>query len=317
MCSFIKQITHTCPENVSHRNNPIPIMRKALIIFCILFLARQVYSQTVVDTVKLWNVAYCSAGGLGFVCETVSYKFQSDTTINSYQYKILLKTSDTTLSNWWAEGAMREVGSKIYYYNYSDQTEYLVYDFGANLGDTIKAITFCGNYLIVDSVDTLMINGQARRRLIFNFPSCLYTEEWIEGIGSNHGIVNMFSVFGFLPFDSGEELLCYWEDGFVKWINPAYNQCYYVTTEIYEQISNSSISVFPNPLIDVAKVELNSISKNWSWELYSSIGQLVQEKCNITTNSLEIDKGHLPAGIYFYQVRTADSKKYFGKLVVE
>lgn len=295
----------------------IAVIKKAFIIFSLLILTSHVKSQTIVDTTKLWNVATCSGGPFGFECETISYKFHTDTTINLSQYKILLETKDSSLSNWWSEGALREIGSKVYYYNFSNQTEYLLYDFGANVGDTIKAISFCENYLIVDSVDIVMIDGHAKRRLIFDFPSCVYTEEWIEGIGSNHGIVNSFSVFGFLPFDFGEDLLCYWEASQVKWVNPAYNQCYYITTQVQEQNKYHKISVFPNPFKDFAKVELNTINNNWSWELYNSMGQLVQRKFNLSGSALELNRGDLPAGIYFYQVRVVDSAKLSGKLLIE
>ena len=165
-------------------------MNQFYILFALITSTLTATSQGFVDTTKLWNVAECSVGPFGEDCRTTSYKLHGDTTIGIHTYKKLYVGMDTTLTNGTLIGAMRDSGQKVYYNNALG--EHLLYNFGANVGDTIKPLSylFCSeNYLIVDSVDTVIVHGQSKRRLIFNFLSCLYTEEWIEYIGSNNGLI--------------------------------------------------------------------------------------------------------------------------------
>jgi hypothetical protein len=250
------------------------------------------------------------------MCQPVSYKLEGDTTIGSDLYKKLYKTSDTTLTSWTLNGAMRDSVQMVYYHDFFG--EYLLYNFAANVGDTIKPISFCANnYLIVDSVDSVIVYGQLKRRLIFNFPSCGYVEEWIEDIGSNHGVVNELLVNGNLVPDGGTDLLCYWQSDTVKWINQVYNDCYFRTVGIEEQNSSIGLTVSPNPFMDFAIIRLHGLDARWNWSLYNSIGQTVQIVEDISDSQLSIEKGELAAGVYIYQVRTEKQVVSTGKLILE
>lgn len=273
-------------------------------------------AQSFVDTTKLWNVAECFAGPFGSYCSPISYKLQGDTVLGLNTYKKLYWTTDTTLTNWGLDGALRDSGQKVFYHNFS--YEYLLYDFGANVGDTIESILFCSfNHLIVDSVDTITIYGQPKRRLIFNYPNCAYTEEWIEDIGSNHGVINEFIVNGNLVWDFGELLLCYWQNDTVKWINPAFNDCFYKTVGIKEQYNPNYLTITPNPFKDVATAELHGVKSKWTWTLYNSIGQRVQHIENIDNSHLTIKREHLETGVYLYQVWNGKQIIVTGKLAIE
>ncbi|MBK8365242.1 MAG: hypothetical protein IPL24_16695 [Bacteroidetes bacterium] len=143
-------------------------MKIVCIFITLIFLSKTSKSQTFVDTTKLWNVLQCYSGPFGSDCETYSYRLSGDTTLGVYQYKKLLQTNDTTLIYWSLKGAMRDSGQKVFYTDFFN--EYLLYDFGANVGDTIRSIFFCQDtLLVVDSVDTVMIDADFKRRLFFNF----------------------------------------------------------------------------------------------------------------------------------------------------
>ncbi len=291
-------------------------MKQLLFLLALFISSLASYSQAFVDTTKLWNVTECSSGPFGVMCLPVSYKLEGDTTIGSNLYKKLYKTSDTTLTSWFLNGAMRDSVQMVYYHDFI--AEYLIYNFAANVGDTIKPISFCANnYLIVDSVDTVIVHGQLKRRLIFNFPSCAYVEEWIEDIGSNHGVINELLVNGNLVPDGGTDLLCYWQSDTVKWINQVYNDCYFRTVGIQEQNSSISIRIFPNPFSDFTIVQLQGLKGKWSWTLYNSIGQTVQFVDNIAESQLKIEKGDLIAGVYMYQVRKEKQVVSTGKLMLK
>ncbi len=289
-------------------------MKFVYILTTLLFLSKTSRAQSFADTTKLWNVAQCSAGPFGSSCFTASYKLMGDTTVGQYQYKKIYKTLDTALASWTLRGAMRDSGQKVFYTDFLN--EYLLYDFDANVGDTIRSILFCQDtLLIVDSVDTILVDGVTKRRLLFNFPGCTYREVWIEDIGSVHGIINQTTVYGNLVADLGEDLLCYWQNDTVRWINPVYNDCYYVTLGISER--NLVIpKLFPNPVNDISTIELDGINGAWNWQLYNIYGQVVQSTDNIKNSQYEIKRGGLPAGVYFYYIDSKNSIVTKGKLII-
>lgn len=289
-------------------------MKIVCIFITLIFLSKTSKSQTFVDTTKLWNVLQCYSGPFGSDCETYSYRLSGDTTLGVYQYKKLLQTNDTTLIYWSLKGAMRDSGQKVFYTDFFN--EYLLYDFGANVGDTIRSIFFCQDtLLVVDSVDTVMIDADFKRRLFFNFSNCGFTEVWIEDIGSIFGIASSFTVYGDLPSDYGEELLCYWKNDTVRWINPVYNDCYYVVLDIVEE-NEFTIKIFPNPINDLATIDLHGINSDWNWRLYNNLGQVVQTTENIYSSRFEINRGALPSGVYFYYIDSKDAFISKGKLII-
>jgi hypothetical protein len=252
----------------------------------------------------------------GDICYNVTYKLEGDTNIGGHLFKKLY-SGDSTWTNWYLNGALRDSGQKVIYNNFYG--EYLLYDFGANVGDTIDSISFClENYLIVDSIDTVMIAGQPRRRLIFDFSaSCSYVSEWVEGIGSNHGLVNNLDVHGWFVFDYWEFLVCYWEDGTLRWMNPDYNTCYYFTLGMDELPPSSPARIYPNPVHDKAIIEIAGRIKRWRWTLYNSLGQIVSQEENIDKNSYLFERGELTDGIYFYQAHSDGVLISSGKLCIE
>lgn len=291
-------------------------MKHFYIIFAFFIVSITANSQSFVDTTKLWNVVECYSGPFGSDCITMSYKLQGDTSIGLNSYKLFYQTSDTTLNNWFLRGAMRDSGQRVFFTDFV--YEYLLYHFGANVGDTIEPINFCAeNYLIVDSVDTVLINGQPKRRMLFNFQNCTYREEWIEDIGSIHGPVNEFLLNGVFVFDLGLDLLCYWKNDTVQWINPTYNDCYFVLTGINEPINTVSLSISPNPINDYAIIQLKGTYSNWNWALYNSIGLKVQNIENIKEPQLRIYRDNLSAGVYLFQVRNEKGILSTGRLIIQ
>ncbi|MBL1232528.1 MAG: T9SS type A sorting domain-containing protein [Vicingaceae bacterium] len=80
---------------------------------------------------------------------------------------------------------------------------------------------------------------------------------------------------------------------------------------------SSSFIIYPNPFNDFAIVELKESSDNWSWTLYNSFGQKVQEIKKITNQRLIINKGDLPVGIYLYDIQVKDKLPMTGKLIIK
>ena len=94
---------------------------------------------------------------------------------------------------------------------WADSTEFLLYDFGLQLGDSLKG--YCANMNIglnpiVSSIDSILIDNSWRRKINFknqsdNEEGCLY---FIEGIGSSLG----FMAIQYCPsFEGTANLECF------------------------------------------------------------------------------------------------------------
>jgi hypothetical protein len=77
-----------------------------------------------------------------------------------------------------------------------------------------------------------------------------------------------------------------------------------------------AINVYPNPSKDDVTFEiLNAQQSNYSLQIFNSIGSSVLQR-SISNNKITIQKGSLPAGIYFYQVSYAQGIAGVGKLII-
>jgi hypothetical protein len=267
--------------------------------------AQSMPAQTFVDTTKLWSTLECSVGPFGADCMPVYYKLKGDTIIDTRHYTNLHMTSDTTLLTWFPSGAIRDTANKAFFHDFV--TEHLLYDFTANAGDTIKPISFCSSvFLIVDSVDSILVHGEMKRRILFHWPSCITTEEWIEDIGSIHGLTSQLSLYGILAADRGSDLLCYWQNDTLKFSNSLYNNCYYRTTGIRDTEHSRAVIVHPNPAkgnihckIDQSKESLNRVV------LKNLTGQTIYENSQVSLGNFQIhsiDLSRLSDGLYILEI---------------
>lgn len=77
-----------------------------------------------------------------------------------------------------------------------------------------------------------------------------------------------------------------------------------VCTEI-EELTNTSFSIYPNPVNNFLNVENKSIYPETIIELYNSIGQRL-ELYTLNNTSSVIDLENFPKGIYFLQIKNID-----------
>ena len=204
------------------------------------------WSDTWCDT---WNVMEHDMGMTSDTEKTWRHYLAQDTIINEQTY--------THVNYYWT---LEE--SKVYkiahvrfsedkkVYALMDDTEYLVYDFAVQVGDTIETIVGVGygsmlQQLLVHQID---IDGATNRKTITLYPICRieddeYDEDWvylwdccpvqwIEGVGSTDGFL-----MGYPPCDwvggIGCDLLCAYKDDELKYTGDLYDEygCEYNATE--------------------------------------------------------------------------------------
>ena len=264
-----------------------------------------------------WNVAKTYPNGNmqnpNFVATTTKiYGFQGDTLLNSEQWFKMFATSDSLfLSNLTYLGLTRTSNNRILFIDTLNQVDTL-YDFNLNIGDSVLFNLFgsAPEKIPIINIDSIQINGNFYKQFHFAEPTVinafdLLNEVWIEGIGSIHG-----PIFPNHPVKFSTEisdsllLICTRYNNQQFWQHPSYNSCYVNIVLGFDNLTQTNLNIFPNPVEDKVKINLTK-TDNYSINIFNVNGQKLIED-NIVSNSLTIDLSELNDGIYFIII---DNKK--------
>ena len=213
---------------------------KKLFTSIFIMLSALLYCQSpyqIVDTTKTWNTIHYWSGSWGVLnCGgTTTTKFEGDTVVNGKSYLKVFESQDSLQTNWVQVGLIREdTNTHQVYFTDNYINEGLLYDFDLEIGDTVYVENFYNSEsvsLIVNNIDSIIINGNSRKKYFLYSEEYHRTEIWIEGIGSLRGILYSGK---FPPPGGGVELLCSHQDGSLIYINPNFAACFY--NEFYPQI---------------------------------------------------------------------------------
>ncbi len=290
-------------------------MKKAFIIIGILIYSLTSFSQEYIPLLedeKSWSVL-----SVGYISgdpyydttySTISYKLMGDTVLNSVVYKKLYKSDEEYPINWSLEAYMREDNEvhKVWMKMESDEQEYLLYDFDAQLGNTLTIGYGMPVSLLIDSITLVEIDGVMRQKhWLSSIDMPHYKETWINGIGSNKGMLYSGSV---MIVGGWYWLLCMNEDGSVVYENPDYESCYLTTGA--EHISNHSLgfSIYPNPTQDYISINTPSSFESNSVEIdiYCMSGKIVdhfQINTKASNSAYVYPLNNNKSGIYICQIK--------------
>lgn len=221
---------------------------------------------------------------------TQTFKISGDTIVNNQVFKKIYKSEEEIPVNWVYEGSIREEDEKVWYVSHFNNEERLIYDFTLNVGDTMEFQY--QPYMVVDSIAFHEIAGIERKHIYFSYIDFSpHKELWIEGIGSIYGILSSGSggsIGGWTWF------LCMSENGELIYMNPNYNSCFLINTEINETKS-LDFNIFPNPTTGLLKIEnLNNVTIN-SIRLVDLIGQTIK---TIENDQTSFDLTGIASGSY-------------------
>jgi len=103
--------------------------------------------------------------------ETFIYKFSGDTLINDIDYLKVFKTSDSLEIAWTSYGFIRETEDKEVFFRNLEDSEGLLYDFDAEINDTIYLINTTSEFeymdtmaIVVSDIDSIEINGTYKKK---------------------------------------------------------------------------------------------------------------------------------------------------------
>ena len=230
-----------------------------------------------------------------------------DTIIGDVRYMKIMGTLNDGYPHLFT--VLREEDGKVWKRHLNTSMETLLYDFTANVGDTL-CFGEPGASFVLDSISMVQIGDVDRRKFWFGLEydgsgNPRAKETWVEGVGSDFGLL-WSGYYG--VYDGWHCLLCFHQYGELVWQNPEYNTCSYPYDAI-EENKDSEISVYPNPVRDRVVIEGIEVAEV---DVYNALGQLV--KTVQSTN--EINVSDLMEGMYLLRITAADGECYTNCVVV-
>jgi len=238
---------------------------------------------------------------------TLVHWLSDDTLVDGVRYTKVLETRN-------GEGTprlatlLREENGKVW--KRKSATDILIYDFTAQVGDTLRFGDFQEfDYFVVDSISIEQIGGTDRRKFWFGLEydfmgEPVAVETWTEGIGSDMGL--LFS--GWYYTTGGYyKALCFHQNEELVWQNDYYGTC--MIDAVEEEVA-PAVSVYPNPASETVRIEGIGPAEV---QLHNALGQLVKT----VENTHEINVAGLPQGVYLLRIRDEEGKVFTAKLAVK
>jgi hypothetical protein len=299
---------------------------KRKLFFCICLLnINFIYSQSIVSSNKLWNnIIHYYDNYWNWGTETI--KFTTDTTINSLTYKKVERSLDENQQNWSLYGYIRENQNKQVFYKISPQdTERLLYDLNVQIHDTIDVYGIYTLYnsaqlnsmrYYVSNIDSMLIGQTYRKRINLTIPynaTKTSLEEWIDSTGPMGGILHNQYVYGGCDYYT---LLCFTEDGILKFHNPSYPSCYVLTDINDKNRIDPIVLIYPNPITDISILEIKNVENfnSISICIYDLFGKVILSKSDEIR--IILNSNDLPSGIYLYNLTINKTTHKRGKIII-
>jgi hypothetical protein len=274
---------------------------KKILLLILLFHFTYSYSQTYYQfptSNTTWYETYHDQYG-----SLTNYSYlllNSDTLINGKNYNNLFKPNSFWPYDTINIGCIREDSLKqIFFYNYSTQNEYLLYDFSKNIGDTIfygtpSVYTF--EKLLITNIDTVLIGNNYRRRFYTNYSTTTFGHEvWIEGIGSYRDLLS--------PVKRWPTCVCSWELNCIE-----ENDSMYCLPGLFNSINNNisvssnKIKISPNPFNATTEISFDKFCKTVDIEVYNVQGKLIKQSEFVNCKKKQFSRIGLENGLYFLKV---------------
>lgn len=255
-----------------------------------------------------WNInmsqGMCFMGG--FSSEDYSLTISGDTTINSQTYHklttpyVLVSISGGCTQQNFAgyQGAIRQdiAGRKVYFVPPTLATEYLLYDFTMEIGDTVKGYLEAFNWPAdtVVGTDSVLIGADYRKRWLINPCYDIYL---IEGIGSTFGLLKPSP--GCATDMDFYALSCFSQDGQTLYPESS-AACQLITSTQNIELTTHAVHIFPNPSNGSFNIGFDKPEAIKELRLTDMTGKIILQKQLNNHSEVSIDR--LPAGTYLLTI---------------
>ena len=310
---ILKPTNKKINTNLLHEMN----MRKITLLLAVLCFSQVIFGGNEYHKFSgkdaLWNSI--TTGAMGYPHEWQTIHTLGDTVeINGHKYNEIKSVANwNTLTVGW----LREdtILKKVYYYDY--YLEVVLYDFSLNIGDTIFYGKQYGNpesvyYKVVDSIATIELNGELRKKWYLTTSMYNMKDIWIEGIGSvyRHGLLNPINPD--IPTNASSTYFGCFKYGNILYFNrEATNSedcpCSQWLVSVPEIIGESNeIKLYPIPTKDILNVYLGNTSYDFL-EIYTCNSKLVEKIKINSRENIELNFENIKKGIYFIRFSGKDN----------
>jgi hypothetical protein len=261
----------------------------------------------------LWNVL--TTGRMGYPHEwQTKYTLGDTVEFKGLKYLELISEVDWYLG---AIGGLREdtLTKKIYYYDYNQ--EVVLYNFSLNVGDTIFYGKESTNpqsvyYKVVDSIGTIELNGEQRKKWSLTTSMYNMKDIWIEGIGSviRFGLMNPLKPD--FPTDASSTYFGCFKYGNIFYFNrEATNSvdcpCSRWLVSVPEVKSESDgVKLYPIPTKDKLNINLGNTTYDYL-EIYSCNSKLIEKTKIDSRETIELNLDNFGKGVYFIKFSGKDN----------
>lgn len=247
------------------------------------------------------------------------YRLIGDTTIldKSYSKLMLYDNPSDHVSLAQYIGALRSDTCSSVYFFPKNKSEFLLYDFSGNVGDTVftdflKYELNISYYKVIAADSVEVADLGYRKRMVVETQEGLVAT-WIEGVGSLKGLLwpvlpNSYSTSTIHPttYNSGRLLVC--QNQFNKSAYKYWDaDCFYENTNSIAFSIANDIKIYPQPANDFLTIELRNLS-GLNVKIYNQLGQVVTSISN-TSGVVNYNISSWPEGIYF--VKISDNTRRF------
>jgi hypothetical protein len=263
---------------------------------------------------SVWAENYFPGDGYPY-CSFYYFALKNnDTIINEHQYHKLYFSCDTNFTEDKFCGALREENKRIYYYSIDSlncsympvplDTEIVLYDFNLKLGDTITSGKFrvgYPGYIIVNAIDSTLIDQEYRKVFSFGYNGGIISDaKWIEGIGCVRGL---FADVGYVGWWTKRLICCIIDNNVIYHHGYENEDCYYYLHSENLQLldNNLKIKIIPNPAGSSTRIEFEK-PEYQKLVISDQSGKKLKEFNLKGKQSIVIDKGELPGGLYLLSV---------------
>lgn len=292
-------------------------MRKLLLMLLLLMQSYLSDAQKIrfTDTSNVWQLL--NQNVLDIFWSPVKSSITGTTIHNGIIYSIYHSNYDSVLVRF--DSASNIVYAKVYYNKYygADTTEFTLYNFSLNIGDSLKTPHFS---YVVSAKDSLYINGT--KHYTFEIQTNFNTIKILEGIGSIQD--PLMPYFGFF-FEERQKLTCFQQNGSFPVLSSTYNgfdnsiSCKDTNGLDVKKmpINKKEVNISPNPANQFSKITFSNTIQSGSLIITDVLGKTVYSKQIV--NKTEIAIGEIPAcGIYFYTIFNNFNNEYYkGKFMYE
>lgn len=292
------------------------------IIFLSLTISAQQASRFPIKPGSVWRINYefcCGEDGFNHQNGDEEYKYyiDGDTVINSKNYFKLYKTGILFLDSPFPINhkyicAIRDTANKFYFVDEGENSEVLLYDFDAEVGEPLQPDGFP-----VDEIDTLE-NGRKRYYFFIITVHCGSANTIIEGIGWLGGLLEGNSCSGH-PGVRGSYTVCYTEDDEVVYLtdhtrngNPV--TCNLEITPVKETKSENEmgIVVLPDKMLEFIFPEVTG--ETWNLSIYSVSGIQLVNKHILLSQPVSVE--NFNSGTYIARIQS-QNQNYVVKFIIE